>query len=510
MYLRYLCDGHYSVVPFAKELSSAENENTNQVTVQSYFLRKQIISGRSKSLIVVEVVIKQSPVSFEVVGIVKVWLFPLLRLNSSNDVQKDNLKRQKSSKATNEVILLEASVRQSIAELRFESAVFNFFTAELERFSAAKINCDLASFLQGLYRRYPIWRQQRLNGLRHRLYKHPIDWPVLQKIINYESWLSVMNFLQSTQLAVENSNSWICRARQSDVLVGSIGEKECVDVAVIYFFIRGEDVFDLYALIQADLHPLDSIFQCSDRILQVRSDYVMSIAERRVRLSIHRALNQIRREQVWEEFRLDISSNNRALTTALHPAVPSLDIVNDLCEVAYGETILKPIVETVFVHTDAFRQINWRGGVLSAMEHDRETFSWFRSWSTPNMALVTLVRLHGMPADSLVLFLLDRGENIVRDIFVLCKEKGSELLSSMNDDDSTSSVVPRSLRTWIIRLFSDWLMRFIWKDLRIVEVLLLPDADPNRRRIFPLLPQQTFRRYTGERVMGESTVWVDD
>ena len=236
----------------------------------------------------------------------------------------------------------------------------------------------------------------------------------------------------------------------------------------------------------------------------------MSIVDRRVQLSIHRALNQIRREQVWEEFRLDISSNNRALTTALHPAVPSLDKVNDLCEAAYGETILKPIVETVFVHTDAFRQINWRGGVLSAMEHDRETFSWFRSWSTPNMALIALVRLHGMPADSLVLFLLDRGEKIVRDIFVICKEKDSELLSSMNDDDSTSSVVPRSLRTWIIRVFSDWLMRFIWKDLRIVEVLLLPDADPNRRRIFPLLPQQTFRRYTGERVMGESTVWVDN
>jgi hypothetical protein len=109
-YLRYLCDGHYSVVPFANELLSAENENTNQVTVQSYFLRKLIISGRSKSLKVVEVLIKQSPVSFEVVVIVKVWLFPLLRLNSSNDVQKDNRKRQKSSKATNEVILLEASV----------------------------------------------------------------------------------------------------------------------------------------------------------------------------------------------------------------------------------------------------------------------------------------------------------------------------------------------------------------------------------------------------------------
>jgi len=73
--------------------------------------------------------------------------------------------------------------------------------------------------------------KHRLNGLRHRLYKQTIDWTVLQKIANYESWLSVVNFLQSTQPAVENSNSWICRARQSDVLVGSIGEREGVDVA---------------------------------------------------------------------------------------------------------------------------------------------------------------------------------------------------------------------------------------------------------------------------------------
>ena len=126
MYLRYLCDGHYSYVPFATELSSAENENNDQVSAQSYFLKKQIVSGRSKSLIVVEVVIKQSPVLFEVVGIVKVWLFPLLRLNCSNDVQKDNLKRQKASKATNEAILLEASVRQNIVSMpHFELCSMN-------------------------------------------------------------------------------------------------------------------------------------------------------------------------------------------------------------------------------------------------------------------------------------------------------------------------------------------------------------------------------------------------
>jgi len=43
--------------------------------------------------------------------------------------------------------------------------------------------------------------------------------------------VSVADFLKSTQLAVENSDLQICRARQSDALVGSIWEKKGIDVA---------------------------------------------------------------------------------------------------------------------------------------------------------------------------------------------------------------------------------------------------------------------------------------
>ena len=255
----------------------------------------------------------------------------------------------------------------------------------------------------------------------------------------------------------------------------------------LFFFIDTDGVYEMFVLIQADKHSLDIVVECSNHILQIRSDYVMDCVERHVLLTIFRATKQLRRDKIWDKFRLELSAHEMATAAS----APFLTDVNELCEVSCGESILKHLVEAVFVNADAFHEINWRTCVLPSMEHDHGTFAWTRTWSTPNASLVALTRFRGTPEDTLIMLLFDRGVLSVKDIFILCKERGgihdvagtsgglnaAERSPDSNVDDFASSTVPTSRKVMIIELFSNWLIRWIWRDIHLVEVALLPEEE---------------------------------
>jgi hypothetical protein len=260
-----------------------------------------------------------------------------------------------------------------------------------------------------------------------------------------------------------------------------------------------KESLDIYVLIQADSHPLDSVAQWSEQVLQVRADHVMGVVQDHIRRVFYCAFRQMRIDHLWIFFQLDFSSNREVVArNAL-----SLKNVNELCEVAYRESILKPIAEAVFINDDCINQINWRQGVVCAMERDIQSFPWIRSWLTPKKSFVILARINGSPTNSLVMMLFDQGGYGVRDVQVLCKERdaASEHCNRPNCPSPTFSLVPCRVKSETVRLLSDWLLHFIWKDLHVVEIPLSLDDKFKQRRIFPQA-QQSYKHYTGDYVDG--------